>query len=75
MINGYEFAITDEAANQDKEPIREVGIKIAEYNRHMQLHIDLLETAIEESDDPAEREKGRAAIRRLRQGIGGSLKK
>jgi len=37
-------------------------------------HIKLLETAIEDTDDPREKEKGRAAIRRLRSGMG-TLKK
>ncbi len=52
----------------------EQDTQIAEYDQHLQAHITLLETAIENSNDPKEREKGYAAIRRLKAGIG-DLKK
>ncbi len=47
---------------------------LADYDQHLLAHIKLLETAIKDSTDPKEREKGRATIRRLRTGMG-TLKK
>lgn len=49
--------------------------EIAKFNQDLEDHITLLETVISETNDPREKEKGRAAIRRLRLGIEGDLKK
>ena len=67
-------SVTKDVHDFHVEQAREAGAQIADYNRHLQLHIELLETAIEASDDPKERERGYAAIRRLKAGIHGTLK-
>jgi len=48
---------------------------IAMHDKNLRAHIELLETAIYKSTDSAERERGRATIRRLRAGLGESLKR
>lgn len=48
--------------------------QLARMDANLQCHIDLLETAIAETNDPKEKEKGRAAIRRLQAGIDGTLR-
>lgn len=73
MLNGN--PVSNETHELHKEQAREFGAVIAEHNRNLQAHIQLLETAIENSDDPKERERGYAAIRRLRAGIEGAPKK
>lgn len=72
MINGS--PISNEADEVHKEQAREFGVEVAEMNRHLQAHIELLETAINDSDDPKERERARAVIRRLRAGIERTVK-
>ncbi len=74
MLNGSKINISNETHDFHVEQARDAGAQVAEYNRHLQAHIHLLETAIENSDDPQERERGRAAIRRLKAGIHGMLK-
>lgn len=75
MLNGAEVIQTNAEHERQKDAVHKGGGQIADYNRHLQIHIDMLRTAIDETDDPKERERGRAAIRRLRQGIYGTLKK
>lgn len=58
-----------------KHQAREFGAEVAEMNRNLQAHIALLETAINDSDDPKERERARAVIRRLKAGIERTVKK
>jgi len=66
--------ISDYRHKLHKEQAREFGAEVAEMNRHLQAHIELLETAIKDSDDPKERERARAVIRRLQSGIERTVK-